>query len=413
MPCNPAAANGVLSTTMYRLSLGMLWAVLLAHAPCAAAQQSIRGRYYPEKREFLVGEPIVIDLEIANHSHVAGQIGESGCEDLYPSPFEMNGVARRKENTRPHCGREAISTVCPVGGSEIPPGGKYIKRLFLNGPYVLNSPGTYSVRATSEQDIARSGGGEILAHLRIESEFEVTLFAPREGQLEAAYKPILNDLRRKDIDIRYFAAEAITQNPPTFAEAAISTLATDQITGALGVEGLGRLGTPTARKRLIDLASTGSEWIRQPAIQALGDLGNPDDCQALLEIGKLNEHYTQGEAYMFAGRVCRERAIPMLVPLLSNANTELSNYLAWALQNTQSRNAIAPLIGLLKNPDRNVRRNAADGLATLTHRKSQYGIDDANSSNEARSEWVTWWETNRDTATIFDPDDCADPQSLT
>jgi len=398
---------------MKRLPAIILLAAFLAHAPHATAQRAITGRYYPEKLKYLVGEPIIVDFEVVNHSHKVGEIAESSCGDMSPGPFEVDGAARKKEAAPFGCGPHAILIDCLIGGSEILSRGKYIKRLFLNGPFALDSPGTYRIRATSEQSIGRSGSKEVLAHLRVESEFEVTLRAPQEGELEAAYKPFFDGLKSRDASIRYFAAAAITQNPPLFAEAAISALAIDPITATLRAEGLGRLGTPTARAKLIEMASSGSEEFRQPAIQALGELGNSDDCQALLNIGNQNKYYTQGEAYIYAGRICKERAIPDLLRLLPNADVPLSGYLTTALVNTLSRDAIPPLISLLTNADEGVRRNAAESLATLTHRKSQYGIASAKSSNEARLEWTNWWAADGSTAPIYGPNQCADPQPLT
>jgi hypothetical protein len=398
---------------MRPLPVIFLWVALLACAPFATAQQAIKGRYYPEKHEYLVGEPIIVDFEVVNHSHEVGEIAESSCDNLGPGPFKVDGVARKKGPAPFGCGPQPILIDCLIGSSEIPAEGKYVKRLFLNGPFALDFPGTYRVRATSEQPIGRSGTKHILVDLRVESEFEVKLRAPQEGELKASYKPFFDELKSRDASIRYFAAAAITQNPPVFAEPAISALANDPMTGTLSAEGLGRLGTPTARAKLIEMASSGSEEFRQPAIQALGELGNPDDCQALLDIGNQNKNYTQGEAYIYAGRICKERAIPLLLRLLPNADALLSGYLTSALENTLSRNAISPLISLLTNPVKGVRRDAADALATLTHRKSRYGIESAKSSSDARLEWMNWWETNSSTARIYGPNECADSQPLT
>jgi hypothetical protein len=397
---------------MKLLATEALLVALLVLAPYAAAKQLFTGRYYPEKKQYLVGEPIIVDFEIVNHGHRAGEIGESSCVRPGPEPFDVDGATRKKKAAPFGCGPIGFAGSCLVGASEIPAGGKYIKRMFLNGPFLLNSPRTYHVHATSEEDIQRWGGRAVLAHLHVESEFEVTLRTPQEGELEAAYKPFFDDLKSEDATVRYFAASAITQNPPVFAEKAISALADDPITATVKREGLGRLGTPTARAELIAMASTGPDEFRQPAIQALGELGNPSDCQALLFIGSQNKDYTRGEAYMYAGRVCKERAIPALSRLLPNADPLLSGYVAAAFENTMSRDAISPLISLLASLDEGVRRDAEESLETLTHQKSQYGIASAESSNKSRMEWTSWWEANGRTAPIYGPDQCADPQPL-
>ncbi|HXO44519.1 MAG TPA: HEAT repeat domain-containing protein [Candidatus Cybelea sp.] len=397
---------------MTRLPATILLAAFLAHGSRALGQQAVTGRYYPEKPEYLVGEPIIFDFEVVNHSPKVGEIAESNCDDLGPGPFEVDGVARKKDPAPFGCGRIPFSPDCLIGGSEIPAGGKYRTRLFLNGPFVLNSPGTYRVRARKSQTIGRPDSNEVLAQLSVVSLFEVTLREPQQGELKDAYKAFFKDMKNKNPMIRDFAASAITQNPPVFAEGVISALAVDAITGTARAEGLGRLGTPTARAKLIEMASSGSEEFRQPAIQALGELGNPDDCQSMLDIGNQNTNYTQAEAYMYAARICKQRAIPAFLHPLPNADSQLDGYLAVAFANTQSRDAIPPLIGLLANTNEGVRSDAEDALETLTHRKSRFGTASAEASNDSRTEWTNWWAAQAITALIYGPDRCADPQPL-
>src|SRR6202047_3716497 len=110
---------------------------------------------------------------------------------------------------------------------EIPAGGKYLKRLLLEGPFELDSPGSYHIRAKREQEIRSKATGGVLASLKVESEFDLTLQTPKQGELEAAYQPLLNDLHNEDVMVRYFAGSAVTQNPPPFVEAAILALADD------------------------------------------------------------------------------------------------------------------------------------------------------------------------------------------
>jgi HEAT repeat protein len=224
---------------------------------------------------------------------------------------------------------------------------------------------------------------------------------------------LLNDLHSENLTVRYFAASAVTQNPPPFAEGAILALADDPVVPEASVEGLARLATPTARAKLLKMSSISSpEDLRRPAIHALGEIGNSDDCQAVLNIGSQNENYTQGEAYIASGRICKEQAIPALIRLLPTADSQLLMYLATAFENTLSRNAVPPLISLLENPDEGVRRDAEEALVTLTHRRSQYGIADADFARESYGEWSHWWAANGKTTPVCGPDQCADPQPL-
>ena len=245
----------------------------------------------------------------------------------------------------------------------------------------------------------------------MESNFEVPVRSPHGRELESAYQPFLNDLHSNDPIVKYFAASAVTQNPPRFAEAAILALANDAPGASIG--GLERLATPAARAKLRQMSLIDSpDYLRQASIQALGEIGNSDDCEAMLDIASENEHYTQGEAYIASAQICKEHAVPTLLRLLPAADEELLTYIATALENTRSRNAIPPLITLLSNPNESVRGRAEQALATLTHQRSQYGIDDADSARESNGDWSTWWARNSTAANIYGPDACVEPQLL-
>jgi hypothetical protein len=391
----------------------LLLAVFLLNAPCTSAQQLITGRFYAEKQEYSVGEPIIVDFEVVNGSNETAEIDMDNCAWLFHQQFEVDGAAPKKTTSIFACGRQGIAGDCLGSTREIPVSGRYLKRWLLDGPFELDSPGTYRIRAQVEHEIHRKDSTEILDDLRIESEFDVTLHAPQDGELESAYRPFLNDLNNKDVMVRSFAASAIIQHPPPFAEAAILALADDPQLSVASVDGMARLATPAARVKLLQMSSTSSpEYLRQPAIQALNEIGNSDDCQAMLDIGNQSQNWTQGEAFIVSSRICKGQAIPVLLQLLPKADSPLLSYLAAAFENTGSRNAVPPLISLLDNTDDNVRRNADAGLATLTHRRSRYGIADAESANKSRIEWSNWWAAYGNTAPIYGPDQCAAPQPL-
>lgn len=395
-----------------------LLSLCLFQVPCATAQQLVTGRFYPEKHQYLVGEPIIVDLEVINHSRSLAELPESGgC----PSPewsFEVDGAPPKKNAAPFSCTPpQGFFADCLIGAQEIQPGETYLQRILLDGPFTLDSPGIYHIHAKMEQTVDLGGSNRILVDLRIKSEFDVTLQVPREGELEVAYQPFLKDLDGPDFDTRYFAVTAIAQKPPPFVEQPLMAIVDNPETTIaniviVSIEGLGRLATPSARSQLTQIASFGSEEFRQPAIGALGEIGNPADCQAMLDIATKNEDYTQGEAYMFAGRLCKERAVPVLTDLLANADNELSSYLAAALGNTSARSAVTPLIALLGSSDKFVRSAAEDSLETLTHRRSRYAVTTTDSAEKARTEWSNWWAANANIAALYDASHCIEPQSL-
>ena len=375
---------------------------LLGCVPCVSAQQ-ISGCFYPEKKHYLVGVPIVVVFEVLNGSPKTIKFDNFNCSWLHPDRFEVDNATPRKTIELYGCGRKTIAGSCLGSTQEIRPGKKYRERFLLDGPFELDSPGTYHVRAKSGLE----------GNLNVTSEFSVDIRAPKPGELEAAYKTLFHKLHSKDIMIQQFAALEVVQNPPSFAEGPILALADDRDMSELSIEGLKRLATPATRAKLVEMASASSpEYVRQPAIQALGEIGTPEDCQAMLAIARASTNYTQAEAYIMAGHICGERALPALKKLAGPNDSQLLMGVAYGLANTCSREAVAPLIGLLQNSDVNVRRTVSDALATITHRASPHGIEVAASAEQSYVDWLNWWSVNSGTAPIYGSDQCGALQPL-
>lgn len=384
-------------------------AFLLAYVPHASAQQ-ITGRFYPEKQQYLVGEPVIINFEVVNDSSKVFETTEDNCFHGY---FEVDNAAPEKRVRLFGCPKPGIFVDCLIVTRQIPAGQTYKKRFLLEGPFELASAGTYHVRATRKQAVGIVETNALPISVDVQSEFDITLRLPEEGELEAAYQPLLNDLMSRDLMVRQFAASAIIQNPPRFAEAAILVLADDRPLADLSIDGLKQLATPAARAKLLQMASLSSpESTRQPAIRALGEIGNFEDCEAMLEIAGQNSNYTQAEAYIIAGHICKERAIPVLYSLIPAAGSQLLMGIVGGLENTSSRSAVPALIGLLQNSDRNIRRDAHEALATLTHRIAKYGTADEDSARKSHRQWSNWWAANGKKARIYSSDQCIEPQPL-
>ena len=253
----------------------------------------------------------------------------------------------------------------------------------------------------------------VFAGRAFNSEFDIAVRAPKDGELETVYQPFLNDLLSRDFLARSFAASAISQNPPTFTESAMLAMADDRMLANASIHGLKRLATPAARAKLVQMSDTSSpEYFRQPAITALGEIGNPDDCEVMLKIANENKNYTQALAYAAAGRICKEKAIPVLLNLVSSTGSQLLAGILHGLGNSTSRSAVAVLINILQSGDQNIRREASTALETLTHKESRYGVMGEDSAKQAYDEWTGWWSTNRSSAVIYSSDQCVAPQTL-
>jgi len=386
--------------------------LLLIAAPAAFAQD-ITARFYPEKQEYVIGEPILVILEIRNNTSGAIEAGEDGCDWMHPDQFQVTNAPRVHEIGLFGCAPfGGIAGDCLSGAQKIPARGILQKRFLLNArnsaQFDLSLPGTYHLTARRTVTIYGKGGfRDVIENIPAENEFDITVREPEPGELQGLYQRFVKELSSHDYQAKWLAAEALTQNPPRFLEPVILALAgsSDLSQRFQSIQGLKHLATPAARAKLMEMASGPNEGLAQRAIPALGEIANPDDCSAMLKIAARWRQYTEEQAYMAAGRICGGKAIPILIGALRRADKDLAQGLAIALGNTASRDAIPPLIGLLGSPDEWVRRDAEGALFTLTHRSMQDVSTPAAAAQVAYG-WRGWWFLNASSAQIYSPDQC-------
>jgi hypothetical protein len=88
----------------------------------------------------------------------------------------------------------------------------------------------------------------------------------------------------------------------------------------------------------------------------------------MFDLAQQNAGYSRMIALRGAGYLCGEKAIPLSLRLLNSADQSLRYELAYALGNTQARDAVPILSDFLADKDEKVRRAAVDALATRSRR---------------------------------------------
>jgi HEAT repeat protein len=390
--------------------------LVLASVPAASAQD-ITAWFYPEKQEYVVGEPIVIVLEVKNATSHEVEMEDSSCDGDRSNHFQVTNAPILHDASLFGCvppGSDFYD--CLIGAEQVPARGILRKRYLLNGPdetqFDIASAGTYHIKTSKEARIDGKGGfGDLVADVHVENEFDILIREPADGELQSLSAPYEKDLNSRAFETQELAAHALTQNPPEFLEPVILSMADsrDDALRFAAIDGLKKLATPAARAKLIELASDSSsvqeEGVAQQAIEALGEIANPDDCSSILRIASHAKGYTGAEAFIAAGWICRVGAIPTLVNFLRTADWYQAAGVAAALGNTGSRKAIPPLIDLLASPDESVRIEADSALFTLTHR----GIQDVSTpaaAAQVQSAWRGWWLMNSDSAPVYRPNQC-------
>ncbi len=388
--------------------LRLLLMVVVAQTARMAWAGQIRGELYPEKRTYLVGEPVFVLLDLTNLGPQPVWISLS-CSWL-DTRFEAPTVPKPPRGVSLFgCTGGGVAGSCGGSAKEIRPREHYRRRYLLDGPFRLDAAGVYPIHAWHKVDIYADGTDyEIAASQEVVSEFELTFIEGSEEELASAYAPILRDLNSPDPETSWLARSAVVQNPPRFLEDVVMALAEDPQTAAASVSGLKRLATPRARAKLAKLAGQGNpEGIRQMAITALGGLGNRAYCSAMLGVAHESSEYSRFIAMRAAGYLCGEKALPLLASQLGDADYSPRFEAAYGLGNTRSRKAGPLLIPLLLDPNPEVRRAARDALATLTHRRPK---NDGGLTQAIYLDWTNWWASNGATAPIYGIGECKEPE---
>ena len=391
---------------------GFVLMIAAAHGGKSCWAQRIVGEIRPEKQVYLVGQPVFVVLDIANKESKPIWISES-CAWL-DTQFEASTAPKPlPEVTLFGCGGGTAGS-CGGSSAEVFPGTHYQKRYLLSGPFRLDSPGIYPIRASHKVDIYAGGSSfQVIASQDLVSEFQLKLVEPTDEELLSAYEPVLRDLKSQDGYKRSLALAAMVQHPPRVLEDVILSLADHPQTAANSISGLERLATPRAKARLAQLSGADNpEAIRQMAISALAALGDSEYCSSMLNIAQESSQYSRFIALRSSGYVCGEKALPLLRSLLSAADKTLRFEIAYALGNSHSREAVPILIPLLLDTDSSVRSAAAVSLASLTHRSSGNGVDDEEAAGRTYNDWVEWWTSKGVSAEVYSIDNCTESLPL-
>ena len=367
--------------------------------------EQIRGQLYPEKRTYLIGEPVFVVLDLQNTGSQPAWISTS-CAWL-DTRFEAPTAPKPHRGVSLFgCAGGGIAGSCPGGAREILPGKRYTRRYLLDGFFRLDSPGVYPIRAWHKVDIyAGETGYEIVASQELVSEFELSFIEGSEEELAPVYAPVLRDLKSPDSEISWLARSALLQNPPRFLENVILELADNPQTGPSSVPALQRLATPQTKAKLAELAAGEN----QEAISALGELGDPAYCSLMLGIARKSRDYSRFIASRAAGNLCGQDALSLLTAMLDEADASSRFEAAYALGNSHNRQAVPMLVSLLLDADPNVRRAAKESLMTLTHRHPKNYDGPARVTHD---DWANWWTSNGATAAIYRIDECDESEPV-
>jgi HEAT repeat protein len=136
-------------------------------------------------------------------------------------------------------------------------------------------------------------------------------------------------------------------------EAAALTLSrhlgeTDPIVRTALIEAIGEAGDPTQAEALLPFIEDANSNVRRAAAHSLGQLGNPESCAALtaLLVRPGEPLLARRAAAAALIRVARPEAQPQLIAALSDPDPQVRAYVARALGQVGSEQALAALTAL-------------------------------------------------------------------
>jgi len=378
----------------------MGWSVL------AAGQLS--GHFYLEKSTFAPGEPIFLYFEVVNDGPQA--------ENLHSAdPYSFCSGFQIKVSSDP----DATSSCAPlgVGGSclsssvMLPPGKKRVERLLLNYDHKIDAPGPYSVEAE-----------RLLSHAAASADYfspdtpkdnlkvQTTLYFrvdPNTTQNPKALQTILAQLRSDDPIKRREAARNLASVAPQPLEDTLLAFADNPEFRVFAPLAFHRLNTQRSIKGLADLLRK-TEVGSYEHIKSADYLAESKDPQWFPLLQDLAQKHAQISNYVDdAAELGGDKMIPTLIVLVGSADKEFTRINAiTAMASTGSRGAVPILLDLLKNSDTDVADRARYGLRMLTHRTAS--DDQSESPQSEYPKWSQWWAREGSSAPIYKPTECGD-----
>jgi hypothetical protein len=377
--------------------------------------QGLEARFTTEKSTYLVGEPVYVVLSISNKSDDTIWVN-FGPTDMFCQKFsiEIPGADSAREQWG-----------CGIGGScgdslvEVAARKTAAVRQLLNREFRLQRTGAYVVHAQTTVTVRSQNlwSSRPFDEFKVSDNLTVNLQRSDDGELQAAFKPIVHELSSTDLVRRGEAAAAIIETAPPFLEDVLIDLAKTNY-GFAAMTALRKVDTEKTRNALAQAAiSGGNQSFRVEAIRNLGRTGDTTYFPELLQLIKSPDIQIQSAAAEAIGNLGGTASVKEIAVLLSSANVQTRQAGANGLEYTHSREAIPLLIGLLLDPDAGIRQTAISGLELLTHRVAFDGSQSADvitlqSAGKVHQRWVRWLKSEWKESEIHGMADCAAPKSL-
>jgi hypothetical protein len=368
--------------------------------------QELQGRFYAEKDSYILGEPVIFNVEITNTSKDIAYVNAKNpgrCLDTYE--FSIHGSG-------PLCVAH-WAPECQDEEETINPGESYKGQWPLESWYQFEKEGKYDVTATRHIPV-RSTKGDI-TDFSFTSRFELNIKPGDPMIVQNTLQDFEQKLHSPDPEVRHSALDVLATTAPSYFEATALRLSRseDPFVVLHAVEALGRLDTPEARAALADIISSGkspkeSEPDGKPSdfgvarIRAIEALGRTEDTTYLPEIERYVDdpnQYVQLIALVSIAELGKSGAISQLQGLFLSDNAVTRKNVAYALRYSPAQEAVDTLINAIPDKTTQVRERAITSLHELTGQTFPGDASTQKDAEELQNKWRIWWKAHKDTFT--------------
>lgn len=360
--------------------------------------QELQGRFYPEKDSYMVGEPVLFNMEIKNTGEQAVYVNakEPGkCLDTYE--FFVSGAGSA-------CAAKWDGE-CNDEQASLGPGNSFTGQWPLNFWYQFEREGKYEVSATRHIPI-RSVRGE-LQDFTFTSKFEVNLTPADPARVQSIVQDFERNLHSSDPDIRHGALDVLSTTAPSYFQPVALRLSRDEdpfvVLHAVGA--LGRINTLETRAALADVILTRkatTDYEIDARIRAIEALGRSRDDSYLGLVERYADdknEFIQLAAMVAMAELGKAEAVPQLQRVFLSADATARKNAAYALRFSTAPEAVEALINAITDKDAKVRERVLTSLKELTGQSAGDG-GDGSSPEKTQSDWRSWWRTHKDKLTL-------------
>jgi hypothetical protein len=373
----------------------------------SASAQDLQGRFYAEKDSYIVGEPVLFNVEMKNTGKEVVYLNAKNldkCLDTYEFVVSGSGAA---------CGAR-WDPGCQDKESVLEPGESFRGQWPLDSWYQFEREGKYQVTATRHIPV-RSDRGEIHDFTFV-SKFEVNLQPADSARVQRTLQEFERNLHSSDPDVRHAALDVLATTSPSYFETTALRLSRDEDAFVVlhAVVALGRLDTPQARGALADVIAPGISTkesapdkavtdyglARVRAIEALGRSGDVSYLGLIERYVDDPNEYVQLAAMVGIAQLGKSEAVPQLQRFFFSADPVTRKNAAHALRYSTVPNAVAILIDAITDKDAKVRERVITSLKELTGQSFGRGAADGGTPENIQNEWRSWWRAHKDKFTV-------------